>query len=631
MPLPLLGFAAGLAGGLLGSGLTAYPSGIISSYFDPKILKKRYQFNSDNRTQLPDIQQFIGLYLENLVSLQDLSKVLAFHNIPLTIGLEDEWSNNVAKWWQLIINNSVPKLDIPHLYYLYHSGIMPDDKWREVMKRYSFNANQVEYLKHLYYAKFDQGTIFTGHFRGYTKEATTVRKIRRLYGCDKGDAEDILSTAGFLPPVSDLLRFAVRDVYNPDVVDRLQLDAEYNEIEEIKPWARAIGIPERTTLGPELGNKDRDILRDYWRAHWQLISPTQGYEALHRLRPDRIQRYLGQIPGLKPFQFAELNDLLKMSDYLPEQRRILAATSYHVIGRIDLRRLYESDIIELGEAYEQLQDQGYNPTDAGYLRDWMKGEKKKKKDKEEQNRNKKVYGRLVNQMEKGYMEGSVNRDTVLSALMNFGYEPDEASAIVNAIDIEINRKRVVTFIRMVRSEFVLGLYTGVEAVGELIQGGVTNIRASQYVIQWQRMLDRPRRIVSANTVIDWLKRGIISFANAKSRLDNLGFSNSDTLLYLESAQQDIQKAITIEELKRARTEQQQAREAERLQRQMQYDIRSMQSQLRSYSPIAKMIKWVQIGLMDVGTFEQRLTFLGVAPEDIARYLLEVTGGTNGTE
>lgn len=629
MPIPLLGIAAGAGAGLLGSMLTAYPSGVISSYFDPKVLKKRYQFNAENLTQLPDIQQFIGLYLENLINEADLSKLLQYHNIPVGIGKEDEWSNSVGKWWQLIINNSAPKLSLPELYYLFNSGIMDADKWKNATKRYSWNADQVEYLKHLYYSKFDQGTIIPLYYRGILDKPKTVNRIRRLYGCNFEDANKIIDSSQFVPPVSDLLRFAVRDVYDEGAVQRLELDAEYGNISEIFPWARAVGIPDKTTIFKDGNPISRDVLKDYWRAHWQLISPTQGYEGLHRLRPDRIHLYQQMVPGIKPFTFSELNDLLRANDYVPEQRKILAATSYRVIGRIDLKRIYFADKVEENEVYEQFQDQGYNTTDARYLTDYLVDEKQKIKEREEEKRNKQIYGRLVKQMEAGYKEGSVTRETVTNTLLNFGYEPDEANSIVGSIDIEVNRKRVVTFIKMVRSEFFLGLYTGLQAVEELIQGGVTNIRASQYVIQWQRYLDRPRRIVSANTVTDWLKRGLISFEDGRNRLQNLGFSNADTMLYLETADQDIRKAIQIEETKQARTEQQQAREAERLQRQIVSDIKAAQAQLRTFSPITKMIKWVQSGLMDVGTFVERLRVLAVPEVDIQRYLAEAIGESNG--
>ena len=154
------------------------------------------------------------------------------------------------------------------------------------------------------------------------------------------------------------------------------------------------------------------------------------------------------------------------------------------------------------------------------------------------------------------------------------------------------------------------------------KGGLQDVRANQYVIRWQRQLSRPRRMAGINTILDWVKRGLMSFIDAKSRLEKLGVSNADTILYLESAQQDIEKKIQLEQTNLARTEKQQQAEVATLFRRMQAEAKAAQAQLRTYSSPAIMKRWFRQGMIDWRTVEDRLAFLGIPPQDIERYRKE---------
>ena len=165
----------------------------------------------------------------------------------------------------------------------------------------------------------------------------------------------------------------------------------------------------------------------------------------------------------------------------------------------------------------------------------------------------------------------------------------------------------------------LGLYTGQEAYEQLTFGGVEGYRASQYVIQWQRELDRPRRVASTNTIMEWLTDGLINFQDASNRLNKLGFSNADTLLYLQSAKMDIDKKILMEQIAQQRTENQRIKETERLFRQQVSDQKASQAQLRTYSSIPTMKRWYINDLLDWPSVFDRLQFLEVPLSDINRY------------
>lgn len=615
-----IGIAAGTAvGNALGN--TAQQG--MQQFINPLLLPLRYAANNFARTLFPDMSAMMPVYQMGMIDEVNFSKILAFNNIPLLNADDNMWTASASKQWRRIVDANLPKLSLAELYYLLYSQQITKQEFLDLAGKYRFSFGHAEHINKLFLPKFDQGVIATNYFRGYTKETPTLEAIQRMYGCNRDDAEKVLKGFQFVPPPTDVLRFIVKDVYDDAQIKLLGLDDEYDTVAPGIPWANAAGITKDTTIEYEGKKITRDILKDYWISHWQLMSPTQGYVALQRLRPNRIDRYAAKVPGLKPFEFPQLNALLKSNDYVPEQRKWLAASSFLMVGRIDLRRLYESDTIDDAELYERYQDLGYAPIDARLLTDWSKEEKRKRnEDKKDKEANKK-YSKFASEVYASYMAGAISRGTAYNSLLVRGFDEETVLSNLDAIDLGINRKRVETYVKMVKREMFLGLYTGQEAYVQLVQGGLQDIRANQYVIQWQRELSLPRRMVGVNTILDWVKRGLINFPDAKSRLEKLGLSNSDTLLYLEQTQQDIEKRIQIEQINIQRTEKQQQKEIDAFFKQLQSAQKAAQAQLRTYSSPAIMKRWLKNGLIDWGTVEERLRFLGIPDADIVRYRQEM--------
>ena len=132
-----------------------------------------------------------------------------------------------------------------------------------------------------------------------------------------------------IPPLSDMIRFAVREVYDPAKRQALGLDVEY---------------PEEFTRQAALHGMDERHAREYWAAHWRLPSATQGYQMLWR----------GEI------DLEELDGLLKALDYPAQWRDRLRNVAYHVPGRIDLRRMYAAGLIDRPRLVRGYRELGYD-------------------------------------------------------------------------------------------------------------------------------------------------------------------------------------------------------------------------------------------------------------------------------
>ena len=140
---------------------------------------------------------------------------------------------------------------------------------------------------------------------------------------------------------SDYIRFAVRDVFDPKNRAQLTLDQDYPEI--------------LTDKLSRIGYSETDA-RDSWAAHWELPSPTQVYEMLHR----------GKLPpGIT------VEDYLRSADYAPVWRQSLVDISYNPITRTDAKRMFKlrGDFEAL---VQNFRNNGYNEQDAKDLAEFTR-------------------------------------------------------------------------------------------------------------------------------------------------------------------------------------------------------------------------------------------------------------------
>lgn len=181
-----------------------------------------------------------------------------------------------------------------------------------------------------------------------TKYDHLLMAAKRFEGLQGVPDETLYNAYAVYPQVQDLIRFAIREVFTPELAEKLGL------YEDMPP--DFITEARKAGLKPEHASQ-------FWAAHWLLPSFQMGREMLHR----RI---------ITPEKFAML---LRVLDYSPAWRKELTAVAYRVRTRVDLRRLYRDGIIpkrkgkewtaddELVQAY---QDYGYTVPNAIQMAAW---------------------------------------------------------------------------------------------------------------------------------------------------------------------------------------------------------------------------------------------------------------------
>ena len=175
----------------------------------------------------------------------------------------------------------------------------------------------------------DLGVIFDLRRRGIIEsDEDAVVRIQTL-GFSEGDAQGVLELRNIIPNISDLIRMAVREAFDPDAIERFKLDEAYPE--ELTPWAERQGLSE-------------DWAKAYWRAHWDLPSVGQGFEMLWRT----------------DFTEEDLDLLMRVADINPYFRPFLKEIAHRPYTRVDVRRMYGLHILDRNGVKTAYMDLGYD-------------------------------------------------------------------------------------------------------------------------------------------------------------------------------------------------------------------------------------------------------------------------------
>lgn len=352
--------------------------------------------------------------------------------------------------------------------------------------------------------------------RGELDEGDARAALRRN-GLEPRWADELLALRNVLPPVTDLIRFMVREVFTPAVVAEFGLLDEFPEA--AVPLGRRIGLT-------------RDVLEQYWAAHWELPSTEQGFEMFHR---DVITR-------------ERLRLLLRTKDVMPVWRGPLEAIAYRVPGRIDLRRMFVEGVIGRDRVLRGYQDLGYDPADAAILTAFAVAQKQAPE----------------RELAKGeitalYEQRILDRPAARARLRALGYSEDEADAILALADARARSKLRTATITVVRGRFVAREIDRAEATARLDAIGLPPAGREEYLSLWEfERAETPTLLTEAQARAA-LARGLITEPTYRAHLARLGYEREAIDVLVQLAQpraavtrtRDLTRADILRDYRRA--------------------------------------------------------------------------------
>lgn len=260
--------------------------------------------------------------------------------LGLVIGIFAPLQRYGSRQIDKFIHSNLP--DINSLLTFLYFGLIDETKFRDIMLEQGFDFETIQnYLK----TKERLLTIndYIIAWRRKLLRDEIVDDYLQKQGLSQQSINLLKLMASEIPHISDLIRFMVRDVFNESIVKKYSYDEEYPQ--DIEQYTEKLGLSKFWT-------------EKYWLAHWELPSPTQGYEMLHRLRPGKTNN---------PFTIDDLRELLKISDYPKYYRDRLIEISYLPLTRVDVRRMYTLGVLDENGVYNAYLDLGYNEENARKL------------------------------------------------------------------------------------------------------------------------------------------------------------------------------------------------------------------------------------------------------------------------
>lgn len=313
-------------------------------------------------------------------------------------------------------------------------------------------------------------------------------------GFQPTDIENLRNVTKYLPTPEDAIRFAVRDIYDPAKRAAQQLDDGFPSA--FGAFADKIGMDLQTAM-------------DFWAAHWQLPSPSQVFEMLHR----------GEATD------EDVDNYLIAADYIPIWRDKLKAISYDTITRIDARNMYKHGLVSEGELQTLYQKMGYSPDDASKLVQLTVSETKHTD----------TTGPKANVIA-NYKAGTIDQGQAILQLTEQGYSQTDALNAVTTADAEIKNELIALEADTIIDQYARGQIDLNAVRTELTKLGVSprmmDITIARELAQARKRIKGP----SKSDLDKWYIVGLIGDVAYKKKMQAQGYLDADIALYLAENQ-----------------------------------------------------------------------------------------------
>lgn len=203
---------------------------------------------------------------------------------------------------------------------------------KENLKGLGYSDNFIAMLVGSSYSLLPPDVLRFASLRNFISPLDHDTDLKRL-GYDDNRIEIIKKLYDILPPLSDIIPMAVREVFTPEIAEL------FGQFEELPPdfvkYAKEQGLSEFWS-------------KNYWGSHWRIPSAEQGFEM--------FQRNIINIDQLKL--------LLKANDVLPFWRDKLIQLNYVPLRLVDIRNFHRQGVLTDQELVVEYMNRGYSPTNA---------------------------------------------------------------------------------------------------------------------------------------------------------------------------------------------------------------------------------------------------------------------------
>jgi hypothetical protein len=325
--------------------------------------------------------------------------------------------------------------------------------------------------------------------RGIISDGASHDRLREQ-GWSNEDASAILDASEIIPPVGDLVRFAVREAFAGQVA----FDG-----------ARGSGMPSRFVELAKQQGLDPEFARSYWAAHWELPSVTSVFAMYHRRLIDESQ----------------LRALLKEADFAPEWIERIIAVAYDPFTRVDIRRMRALGVLSANEVIDAYRDIGYSAENARKLAEFTERDIADSKRVETAGERDLTRADIVG----AYADGILNRGSARGALLDLGYDADEAELILDREDIRATRAERKETRTAIVDQVLAGVIDQTAAQDKLNAAGYTSDEVKAALTEIERKLAAQIRQPTKADLDKFRKFELIDTDTYRAELKRLGYAD----------------------------------------------------------------------------------------------------------
>jgi Ca2+-binding EF-hand superfamily protein/PAS domain-containing protein len=350
----------------------------------------------------------------------------------------------------------------------------------ELVRR-GYTVDDIGQMVFARYPTLDPGAIRQAALRGLITWDVHDKLLGQL-GFNWSQIDIIKKLYQIIPSVSDLIVMAVRDTWNEQAVQTFGYDEDYPE--EVGIWTAKQGMPD-------------EWARRYWRAHWQLPSPQMGYEMLHR----------GVID--KP----TLELLLRIADWPRFWRDKLIAISYNPYTRVDIRRMFQTGVLNRDEVYKAYKDIGYDDEHAAKLTQFTVS-------LASTNERDLSTSDLIT----AYKDGIIDRETLKHNLELAGFDANESELQAAKADYDIHKSDRTATLDAWKALYFNGELT-IEQLNNLMLGnGMTQTEINRLLPLWRLEYATKAAKLSLSELLNMHSYKIIDNGTLDEELAKLGYN-----------------------------------------------------------------------------------------------------------
>lgn len=325
--------------------------------------------------------------------------------------------------------------------------------------------------------------------KGAITQAQFIGELIQL-GFTEERINQIIALRDLIPSVTDLITMQVREAFNDDFSQRFRHDE--GDITQVTEWAAKQGLSE-------------DWVKRYWRAHWQLPSPNQVFEMLHRLRPGLTENTI---------QAQDVDDYLKAADYSPFWRDRLKEISYSPYTRVDVRRMYKTGALNESEVKDAYLDLGYDEKHAQALTEFTIAFEAEEE-----------TGIVRSSVLSAYGDGQIDRATAENMLKSGGYDTTTIAFYLDNVDFKEGLEVQNIKIQAIKKKFIEGLLDESTVHSQLNALNLPAERITAMLELWLAERENQTALLSISQMETLLERGIVTSDDFKRIVKRRGYTD----------------------------------------------------------------------------------------------------------